>query len=93
MRTILSIENTRAYVTAAIRRSINRWLTSTDTTRTALADRAGVAHIDMSRLMGDAYKPIKRGPALFTLVQVALATGMSLDELCGLDQLRERMGS
>ena len=92
MRTILSIENTRTYVTAAIRSRLNRWMNTTNTSRTALADRAGVGHTDMSRLMGDASQPIKRGPALFTLVQVALATGMSLDELCGLDRLRAQMG-
>jgi hypothetical protein len=92
MKTLLSIDNIRTYVTAAIRSRLNRWMNTTNTSRTALADRAGVAHTDMSRLMGDAYKPIKRGPALYTLVQIALATGMSLDELCGLDTLREQMG-
>jgi hypothetical protein len=92
MSTYLSIDHTRAYVTAAFRSRLNRWMNTTNTSRTALADRAGIARIDMSRLMGDASQPIKRGPALFTLVQIALATGMSLDELCGLDQLREKMG-
>lgn len=92
MSTYLSIDGTRAYVIASIRRNLRRWLTDTDTTRTALADRAGVAHVDMTRLMGDAAKPVKRGPALWPVVQVAIATGMSLDELCGLDKLRAQMG-
>lgn len=79
----------RKFVVASYRAGIRKWLSDNNVTQEHLASIAGCdrQYVAYSVSRGS----FTRGPTLASAVSIALATGMSLDELCGLDMIRERM--
>lgn len=87
-----AMNRVRRYVAACMSESILGYLGRTGMTQAELARRAGLNPSLVSYMVsgwsGSARPKIV---SLGTAVAVAVVTGMSLDEMCGLDRLREEM--
>lgn len=77
------------YVVASYRKGVRDWLREHDATHKELADRVGFDKQYVTETVSG--NRMKKGPTLSNAVLMALATDKSLDELCGLDKLRERV--
>lgn len=76
------------YVVASYRKGVRDWLLEHEATHKELADRAGFDKQYVTETVSG--HRMKKGPTLANAVLMALATDRSMDELCGLDKLRER---
>lgn len=91
MKVLMSNKGLRRYVVVAFRQNLQSWIDKSDITQTKLAKNAGVTKGSMPYILGKCGKdgPRDCGPSIATAAAISIATGVSLDELCGLDELRK----
>lgn len=85
----VSVSGLRNYVCAAVRAGVRRHLRSTHMTQRELADACGCSVGTVSLIVRG--KMSDRGPTVSQAAAMALVMGVTLDELCGLDEVRARM--
>lgn len=79
------------YVAASVAANVRAWLNEHHETHQGLADRCGIPRVTITRLLQGKAQGQEGGPRLGTAVALALAMGMTLDELCGIGRVRERL--
>lgn len=86
MRNDETMKRIDRFVGGAVRIRVKSYIKSHDTNRNVLAMKANILPSTLTHMMNT-----ERLPHLRTVVLLSLATGMSLDELCGMRELREQM--
>lgn len=79
------------YVAASVAANVRAWLSEHHETHQGLADRCGIPRVTITRLLQGKAQGQEGGPRLGTAVALALAMGTTLDELCGIGRVRERL--
>ena len=76
------------FISRSIRVRVNSYLNSRNMTKAELAKRTRIAPATINRLTSH-----DTMPSLRAVIMLSLVMGVSVDKLCGVDMIRERMKS
>lgn len=93
MRVLMSKSSMDRYVVAAFRANTARLMDERGMRQVDLARESGINKGSVADVLGRTAKGMAsgRGPSIATAAAVAMTLGVTLDELCGLDRVRQRM--
>lgn len=84
----INVDAVDRYLREAIRLNVKKFMSDNDLTQRRMADVSRLSTTAVSHTMNREHGGL---PGLHTVVMLSLAMGVTLDELCGLGELRARI--